>query len=95
MNEFMTLEFLATFTGLVLAVAIIVQFTKSVIKTKFGDGAVRLYAFTIALALTFIFAKSGTGLEGIVLTAINALIISIASSGTYEILADPFAKKTK
>ena len=95
MNEFVTLEFLATFAGLVAAVSLIVQFTKSIIKDKFGDGVVRLYAFIIALALTFIFAKSGQGLEGIVLTIINALIISIAASGTYEILADPFAKKTK
>lgn len=95
MNEFVTLEFLATFAGLVAAVSIIVQFTKSIVKKKFGDGIVRLYAFVVALVLTFIFAKSGAGAEGILLTIINAIIISIASNGAYEILADPKAEKSK
>ncbi len=94
-NEFMTMELLATFAGLVAAVSIIVQFTKSIIKKNFGDGAVRLYAFIIALVLTFIFAKSGQGIEGIVLTIINAILISIAAMGGYEVIADPKAEKTK
>ena len=95
MNEFVTLEFLATFVGLVAAVSIIVQFTKSIIKKNFGDGSVRLYAFVIALVLTFIFANSGPGAEGILLTIINAVIVSIASMGGYEILTDPKAEKSK
>ena len=95
MNEFITLEFLATFAGLVAAVSIIVQFTKSIVKKKFSDGIVRLYAFIIALVLTFIFAKSGQGIEGILLTVINAILITIASTGTYEMIVDPKAKKSK
>lgn len=94
-SDFMTLEILATFAGLVAAVSIIVQFTKSIIKKNFGDGAVRLYAFIIALVLTFIFAKSGQGIEGIVLTIINAILISIAAMGGYEVIADPKAEKTR
>lgn len=94
-NEFMTMELLATFAGLVAAVSIIVQFTKSIIKKNFGDGAVRLYAFIIALVLTFIFARAGQGIEGIVLTIINAILISIAAMGGYEVIADPKAEKTK
>jgi hypothetical protein len=46
-------------------IKLIVQFTKSIIKKKFGDGIVRLYAFIIALVLTFIFANSGTGADEI------------------------------
>lgn len=95
MNEFVTLEFLATFAGLVAAVSIIVQFTKSIVKKNFGDSIVRLYAFIIALVLTFIFAKSGTGAEGTLLTIINSIIVAIASMGGYEILADPKAEKSK
>ena len=94
-DEFMTMELLATFAGLVAAVSIIVQFTKSIVKKQFGDGAVRLYAFIIALVLTFIFAKAGQGIEGIVLTIINAILISIAAMGGYEVIADPKAEKTK
>lgn len=95
MSEFMSLELLATFAGLVAAVSIIVQFTKSIIKNNFGDGIVILYAFIIAWVLTFIFAKNGTGAEGALLTIINSIIVAIASTGAYEILADPLAEKHK
>lgn len=95
LDNFMTAEMLATFAGLVAAVSIIVQFTKSIVKKNFGDGAVRLYAFIIALILTFIFAKSGQGIEGVVLTIINAILISIAAMGGYEVVADPKAEKKK
>lgn len=94
-NDFMTMEVLATFTGLVAAVSIIVQFTKSIVKKQFGDGFVRLYAFIVALVLTFIFANSGPGAEGILLTIINSILVSIASMGGYEILADPRAEKER
>ena len=95
MNEFMTGEVLATFVGLVTAVTIIVQFTKSVLKKKYSDSSVRIYAFIIALILTFIFAKNGVGAKGIVLTIINAVLITTASTGTYEMIADPKAIKSK
>jgi hypothetical protein len=95
MNDFMSLELLATFAGLVAAVSLIVQFTKSIIKKKFGDGIVRLYAFIIALVLTFIFAHSGTGADEILLTIINSIIVAITAMGGYEILVDPKAEKSK
>ena len=94
-NDFMNLEMLATFAGLVTAVTLIVQFSKSLIKNKFGDAAVRLYTFVIALVLTFVFARAGTGVEGILLTVINSIIISMASMGGYEIVVDPRAEKQK
>lgn len=94
-NDFITMETLATFAGLVAAVSIIVQFTKSLIKNRFGDAAVRIYTFIIALILTFIFAKSGTGIEGIVLTVLNSIIIALTAMGGYEALADPLAEKKK
>lgn len=95
MNDFFTGEMLATFAGLVAAVSIIVQFTKSIIKKQFGDEFVRIYAFVVALVLTFIFAKTGQGIESTVLTIINAILVSIASFGAYEVIADPRAEKIR
>lgn len=95
MNEFMNYETLATFSGLAAAVAIIVQFTKSIIKKQFADYSIRIYAFIIALVLTFIFAKSGEGIEGVALTVINAILVTLAALGGYEVIADPFAEKKK
>ncbi len=93
MNDFFTPEFLATFAGLTTAVALIVQFTKSIVKRQFGDASVRIYAFVIALILTFIFAPAGWGVQGIVLTIINAILVTLAAIGGYEIIADPKAEK--
>lgn len=95
MDEFMTLEMLATFAGLVTAVSLIVQFTKSLVKRNFADGAVRLYAFVVSLILTFIFARSGAGIGDIVLTIINAILVTMAALGGYEVITDPQARKTK
>lgn len=94
-NDFITMETLATFAGLVAAVSIVVQFSKSIVKKRFGDAAVRVYTFIISLILTFIFARSGQGIEGIVLTVINSIIVAIAAMGGYEVIADPKAEKRK
>lgn len=94
-NDFMTLETLGTFAGLAAAVTLIVQFSKSIIKNKFGDAFVRLYTFLIALVLAFVFARTGQGIQGVVLTIINAVIISVSSMGTYEIITDPKSEKTR
>ena len=94
-EDFMTMEVLTTFAGITGAVIVIVQFTKSLVKRRFGDHFVRLYSFIIALLLTFLFAREGSNIEGIVLTVINAMVITIASMGGYEIIADPMAQSIR
>lgn len=94
-DNFMTVEMLTTFVGLVAAVSIVVQFTKSIVKNKFNDVYVRLYTFIISLGLSFVYARAGNGAEGIILTIINAIIVSVAAMGTYEVISDPKALKHK
>lgn len=94
-NDFITSEVLATFTGLVVATSVVVQFTKFVVKKWFKDSGVRIYTFIVSLLLSFIFAKSGEGAQGIVLTVINAILVSFAAMGGYEVVSDPRAEKTK
>lgn len=94
-NDFMNAEMMTTFAGLTGAVMLIVQFTKSIIKNKFGDSFVRLYSFIIALILTFVFAGKGSQPQDIIMSIINAIIITMASTGGYEMLTDPKAKKSK
>jgi len=94
-NDFMTMDVLTTFAGLTGTVMLIVQFTKSIVKNKLGDSFVRLYSFLIALILTFVFARQGNQIQGIILTIINAIMITIASAGGYEMISDPMARKSK
>lgn len=95
MNEFLTVKYLGSFVGLTFAVGLIVQFTKSIIKKTFGDEFVRLYTFIIALLLNFVFTKNGNDVQGIVLTIMNAILISFSAMGGYELVADPRAEKHK
>ncbi len=92
-NDFMTLDVLTTFAGLTATTMLIVQFTKFLIKKRFGDSYVRLYSFIIALILTFVFARTGENAQGIIMTIINAIMITVAAMGGYEMLTDPMAKK--
>lgn len=94
-NDLITPEILATFTGLVASTSLIGQLTKFIIKKQFGDGFVRFYIFIIALILNFIFARAGTGIQGILITIINAALVTMTAMGGYEILSDPKAEKTK
>ncbi|ABW19970.1 hypothetical protein [Alkaliphilus oremlandii] len=94
-QNFITVEMLATFAGLVAAVTLIVQFSKTLIKNRFGDVAIRIYTFMISLILTFAFARVETGMKGIVLTVVNAIIITMASMGGYEMITDPKALKKR
>lgn len=94
-DEFMTGEMLTTFVGLSTALTVIVQFTKAMVKKRFNDHAVRLYAFIVALVLTFVFAGDIDGVQGIVLTILNAMLITATSMGGYEILSDPLAQKRR
>lgn len=94
-NDFMTMDILTTFAGLTGAVMLIVQFTKSIVKNKLGDSFVRLYSFIIALILTFVFARQGNQVQDIILAIINAIMVTMASAGGYEMITDPFAKKTR
>jgi len=94
-NDFMTIDTLTTFAGLTGTVMLIVQFTKSLIKNKLGDQFVRLYSFIIALILTFFFSRQGNQAQDIILMIINAIMITIAGAGGYQMITDPKAKKTK
>jgi hypothetical protein len=103
LNDFISIELLMTFTGLVVALGIIVQFTKSIIKSTFTDQAVRIYAFTWALALTLLtswfqgrFDVTGREIAAtLLLVLLNSILVTMAAIGGYEVLSDPKATKTK
>ncbi len=94
-NDFLTGEILASFWGLIAGTVLIVQFTKPIVKNRFNDIAVRVYTWAISLVLTFVFAKTGVGVQGILLTIINSIGVALASMGGYEVIADPRAEKER
>lgn len=104
LNDFITIDYLATFAGMVLVLGIIVQFTKGLVKKTFEDWVVRIYAFIIAIILGLLVAwyqgllsvATGRELAAIILLVlINAVIVTIAAMGGYEVFTDPGATKEK
>lgn len=95
MSEFMTIDSLANYMGIVTATSLLVQFTKSIIKKKFSDVAVRVYTWIISLILIAVFIGFEKNAQGIVLMLINSIIAALTSMGAYEVLADPKAEKKK
>lgn len=102
-NDFITIEHLTTFSGMVLALGLIVQFTKSIVKKMFSDQAVRIYAFiwAIILVLAMYWSKGLFNVEGkdifitSLLILINAITVTLTAMGGYEAVTDPRATKTK
>ena len=100
-TNFLTWGYLGTFAGMVMAVMIIVQFTKGIIKRKWPDQAVRIYAFCWALVFVVVAALSegafNVSVQNIaaqaLLCIINAIIVTTAAMGAYEAIIDPTAQK--
>jgi hypothetical protein len=100
-TNFLTWGCLGTFTGMAMAVMIIVQFTKGIIKKVWPDQAVRIYAFCWALVFVVVAALSegafNVSLQNIaaqaLLCIINAIFVTTAAMGAYEVIIDPTAQK--
>ena len=100
-TEFITVDYLATFVGMVLVLGLIVQFTKSLVKQRFSDEVVRAYTFGWACVLVLaiywhqgLLDAAGREIAITILVAlINAIIVTLAAMGGYEVLADPKAEK--
>lgn len=95
MNEYFTWELLASYTGAILAVALITQFVKNLgfikkIPTRVTSYVVALIIMILALIFTGNFTWGGA-----VLTIINAVVVSLASNGTRDALALERKKETE
>lgn len=96
-NEFIMIYYLVTFAGMVVTVALVVQFTKGVVKKTFKDWIVRLYAlaWTWVLQAFLMYVQDSITVEAIGLAVLNGVLVALAAAGTYEAVADPAAVKTK
>lgn len=89
-NELITIDYLGTFAGLVVVVALIVQFTKIYIKRFFTnnlDEVIRLYSLIIAIAVqVFVIAvtQGQFTLENAGLAILNSFLISLTAIGVYH-----------
>lgn len=87
---------MATFAGVTTVTALVVQFTKGLLKKQFDDYVVRIYAFVVALILNFIFASAGSGIQGATLTVLNSVLVTLtAMGGATKLLLTHSLKRNK
>ena len=85
-NDYITWEFLGTFAGAVAATTLIVQFLKLQadkvwkIPTRY---IVYVIAFLVLLSYQVFFGRLTA--QNIIITFFNAIIVTMASMGTYEV----------
>ncbi len=96
-NEYFTIEMLGTLGGMVLALMLIVQVTKSIIiNSKYPDEYVRAYALIWSFVLqgVFIYIQHNVITADLVLLAfLNGLVVMAIATGIYEISSDLFGNK--
>lgn len=86
MNEYLNWEFLASFTGVVTVVTLLIQFLKLKldkvwkIPTRFF-----VYGMSIVLLFTVEYFTKGLAIDQIPLILLNGVIVTITSLGTYEV----------
>jgi len=93
MNEFLTWEFLGTFAGATEVTTLIVQFLKLQVD-KVWKIPTRYIVYIIAALILFA-VQAFTGKftpENIVITLFNAVVVTMAAMGTYDVT---FAKLGK
>lgn len=103
-SDFIDIKYLSTFVGMVLAVGLIVQFTKGLVKQNYSDRAVRLYTlFWAALLVGAVELYKGTFYVQrwdqlplvLLLVTVNVVLIALSAMGGYEVFTDPGAIKSK
>ena len=92
MNDFVTLDLLATFAGMSLVVGLLVQFSKGLF--SFSDKGIQIYAYAWSLVLvSAVYINQGLFRGSweewyllALLVVVNAAVVALAAIGGYEVL---------
>ena len=86
MNEYITLNYLATFAGMVVVVNLIVQFLKPLIDSvKKIHTRYLVWVIAIILSVTVQAITGAFTAETITLLILNSVLITLTAMGTYEV----------
>jgi hypothetical protein len=85
MNDFFTLQYLATFAGMVLAVNLLTQATKTFF--NFSTRWLVLAYAVIIQGFVLLFTGGFTGSQ-VFLGIINAVLVATTAVGTYQVVTD-------
>lgn len=83
MNDFFNWDILTTYSGVILAVTIATQFLKEIGLNKISPRIVSYIMSVVIMMLALVFTGTFSW-SAFALTFINAIVIALASNGTYD-----------
>jgi len=95
MDNFITVDYLSTFGGMVTIVILITQFTKELVDI-IAKGLPTKYVVFVYSLLTIIgyqFMSNTFNMSKIFITIVNAMILTMTAMGGYECALKPIEKK--
>jgi hypothetical protein len=95
MNQFITIDYMGSFAGMVAIILLLTQFSKDLVDKAAPWLPTKYVAFIYALVVIFGYQfMSGTfNISQIILTLVNAVILTMTAQGSYEWLYKPVELK--
>lgn len=97
MDNFITLDYLSTFVGMVAVVVLITQFTKDLIDkvAKWLPTKYLVFIYALIVIIGYQFMSNTFDGSKLLLTIINAIIITMTAQGGYEWVFKPMENKSQ
>lgn len=103
-GQLLTIDLFTNLVFLTALVGLIVNYTKGIVKRRFPDWAVRIYALLVSFAV-LAFAKFVTGdyeslkafvsdVESVGLVILNSFIVAALAIAGHKVISDPKADKS-
>lgn len=91
MDNFITLDYMGTFVGMVAIVVLLTQFTKDLIDKYLSKIPTKYVVFVYALIVIFAYQLMTNTFDTkkVLLTILNAILITMTAQGGYEWLYKP------
>ena len=86
MQEYFTWELIATYTGAILAVAVITQFIKGLGFIKKIPTRVTAYVVAVVIMIAALFFTGTFTWSAFAITFVNAIVVALAANGTHDAL---------
>jgi hypothetical protein len=97
MNNFITLDYLSTFVGMVAVVVLITQFTKELIDkvAKWLPTKYVVFIYALIVIIGYQIMSNTFDISKLLLTIINAMLLTMTAQGGYEWVFKPIEQKSQ
>lgn len=96
MDNFITLDYMSTFVGMVAVVVLITQFTKELVDkiAKWLPTKYLVFIYSLIVIIGYQLMSNTFRVSQLLLTILNAMLITMTAQGGYEWVFKPIEKKS-